>query len=96
MSSINKQTSPYSNTPIKDFYLDIWEPRHIPVRSDDVEYKIEVKYHLRPDLLSSDLYGSTRLYWVFARRNMDLLIDPIEDFKAGLVIMVPKSIEGLN
>ena len=95
MADINKQTSPYSKTEIKDFYLGVWVPRDIQKRNDDIEYTITLKYHLRPDLLSNDLYGSPRLYWIFARRNMDILIDPIEDFKAGTKIMAPKTIEGI-
>jgi len=96
MADLYKQTSPYSKTEIKDFYLDVWAPKNVPKRADDVEYIIPPKYHLRPDLLSNVLYGSPRLYWVFARRNMDVLIDPIEDFKAGTKIMVSKSIEGVS
>lgn len=91
-----KQTSPYSKTPIKDFYLDVWVPKNIEPKSTDVRYVIEEKYNLRPELLSYDLYGSPKLYWVFARRNMDVLIDPIEDFKTGTEIMVPKTIEGIE
>ena len=89
-----KQSSPYINTPIKDFYRDLWVPRDIPPRSDDELLEIPTKYDKRPDLMAYDRYGSARLYWVFARRNMDILIDPIEDFTAGTKIMVPVSLEG--
>ena len=96
MADINKQTSPYAKTPVKEFYLDVWVPRNVPTSSSDLEYTIEPKYHLRPDLLSYDMYGTSKFFWIFARRNMDILIDPIEDFTAGTTIMVPKSIQGLS
>lgn len=89
MAKIHKQTSPYLKTPIKDFYLDLWKKRNIPPQSDDQLITIEPKYEGRPDLLSFDLYGTPRLWWVFAVRNMDLLIDPIEDMKAGVTIFAP-------
>jgi len=89
MAKINKTTSPYYKTPIKDFYLDIWKKRNIPPQEDDQLITIEAKYEARPDLLASDLYGTPRLWWVFAVRNMDELVDPIEDLKAGMQIFAP-------
>lgn len=89
MAKINKSTSPYYQTPIKDFYLDLWRKRNIPPQSDDLLITLEAKYDGRPDLLSYDLYGTPRLWWVFAVRNMDILIDPVEDMKAGTTIYAP-------
>ena len=45
---------------------------------------------MRPDLLSHKLFGSVKYWWVFAVRNPDKIIDPIQDFKAGCVIKIPK------
>ena len=89
MSKLNKSTSPYFNTPIKDFYLDIMTKRSIPPNANDTIVVIEAKYEGRPDLFADDFYGSPRLWWILATRNMDTLIDPIEDFKAGVAIFVP-------
>ena len=89
MARIHKSTSPYFNTPIKDFYLDLWKKREVPENANDKLLVIEPKYEGRPDLLSSDLYGTPRLWWVFAVRNMDILVDPVEDMKAGVDIFVP-------
>lgn len=89
MAKINKTTSPYYETPIKDFYLDIWRKRNIPPQDDDILITVEPKYESRPDLLAQDLYGTPRLWWVFAVRNMDLLVDPLEDLKAGIQIFAP-------
>ena len=37
----------------------------------------------------NELYGTVRLWWLFALRNPDILVDPIEDFKAGVTIFLP-------
>lgn len=55
----------------------------------DESYIIGHGYDERPDLLAYKLYGSTRLWWVFAQRNPDILKDPIRDFKAGKQIILP-------
>jgi len=47
------------------------------------------QYAQRPDLLSQDLYGTVRLWWVFAMINPDIIKDPIFDLKPGIEIRVP-------
>lgn len=85
--------SPYTSTKQVDFYLGIWEPnKEIKPKSTDSEITLEPRYNRRPDLLAKDLYGSERLWWIFAMRNVDVLIDPINDFKAGITIFVPKEV----
>jgi hypothetical protein len=41
-------------------------------------------------LLAFDLYGTPRLWWVFAQRNPDAIEDPIYDFAPGRTIQLPK------
>lgn len=83
--------SPYYNTQtVNGQYLDILRIRPIPAESDDILYTIETQYALRPDLLAYDLYGSTKLWWVFAQRNMDVIKDPVYDMIAGTEIYLPK------
>jgi len=89
LAGIHKTTSPYLNTPIKDFYLDVMTKRTIPPSSNDELVTIEAKYNERPDLFANDYFGSPRLWWVLATRNMDTLVDPIGDFKTGVQIFVP-------
>lgn len=89
MSKLNKTTSAYFETPIKDFYMDLMVKRNIPPSANDTIVTIEAKYEGRPDKFANDFYGSPRLWWVLPIRNMDILIDPIEDFKAGVAIFVP-------
>lgn len=84
-------TSPWFLTNIKnDNYLDIYENRPIPKESDDLLFDITPQYTYRPDLLSFDLYGSAKLWWVFSVRNPDVLKDPVFDFVAGTKIFLPK------
>jgi len=83
-------TSPYFKTREIADYLDILNPRTLTAEQDDQEYTIERTYAYRPALLAYDLYGSPRLWWVFAQRNPDQIEDPIYDFKPGVTIQLPK------
>ena len=84
-------TSPWFNTTItNNQYLDTLKIRPIPAESDDVLYTVQVQYTHRPDLLAYDLYGSSKLWWVFAQRNMDTIKDPIFDMKPGTEIYLPQ------
>ena len=74
-------TSPYFETREIADYLDVLNPRTITAEQDDQSYTIERTYAYRPDLLAYDLYGSPRLWWVFAQRNPDQLEDPIYDIR---------------
>lgn len=85
------EDSQYASTPIINDYLDVLNMPQIPKRADDEYYTIENKFDKRPDLLAYELYGTTRLWWVFIVRNMDQFEDPIEDFKAGTVIRLPNN-----
>ena len=83
-------TSPYFATREFSDYLDVINPRTITAELDDQSYTIERTYAYRPDLLSYDLYGTPRLWWVFAQRNPDKIEDPIYDFEMGVTIQLPK------
>jgi len=84
-------TSLYSSTPVVNSqYLDILKIRSVPSSDNDTKYIIQPQYQYRPDLLSYDLYGSPKLWWVFAQRNMDILKDPVFDFVAGTEIFLPR------
>ena len=84
-------TSPYFTTSEFPEYLDILSPRAITAELDDHSYTIERTYAYRPDLLAYDLYGTPRLWWVFAQRNPNEIEDPIYDFKPGVTIQLPKA-----
>jgi hypothetical protein len=92
MAQNSKDRSQYSLTPIKNWYLDLWAPRNIPSSDFDKIVLIPPEFNQRPDLMSQQEYGTPRLWWVFCIRNPDLIIDPINDFLAGIEIYVPQNI----
>lgn len=55
----------------------------------DALYQIDPAYNLRPDLLAYDMYKNGDLWWIFAIRNPDVLIDPLMSFVSGVIIYVP-------
>ena len=83
-------TSPYYETRNNEFYLDLMVNRNIPKKSDDRLFTINQVYNLRPDLLAHDLYGNSELWWVFAQRNPNTLVDPLYDFRIGTQIYLPE------
>jgi hypothetical protein len=83
------KTSPYARTGVIGDYRDLLSLPTIPQSENDQYYTIESKYDRRPDLLANKIYGTTRLWWIFTKRNMNLIQDPINDFRAGLMIRVP-------
>jgi hypothetical protein len=91
MSASYGNASPWKNTGFQNGqYLALLSIRAVPAEADDVLYEIEPQYTHRPDLLAYDLYGSSKLWWVFAQRNMDTIKDPVFDIEAGTKIFLPK------
>ena len=88
--AVYEPTSAYFTTPNAGFYLGQWVNRPIPKQVDDITFRINSTYNLRPDLLAYDLYGDPTLWWVFAQRNPNTLVDPLGDFRDGVTIYVPK------
>lgn len=85
------KNSPYGNTNFTSTgELGFFSIRPVPAEDDDFLYTIEPQYSNRPDLLAYDLYDTSKLWWVFAQRNMDIIKDPVFDFKAGTKIFLPK------
>jgi hypothetical protein len=70
-------------------FLDVNQLPAIKITTRDESYVISPEFDERPDLLAHVLYESSNLWWVFALRNPDILKDPIRDFTAGKVIMLP-------
>ena len=81
-------SSPYANTSSVNGKLNLLNVRSFPHLKDDLIYEIDHQYNHRPDLLAYDLYCSTKLWWIFAQRNMDVLEDPIYDFESGVEILL--------
>jgi len=78
-----------TNFLIDGIFLDINTLPKIRKTEKDEEYVIGHGYDERPDLLAHEIYGNSRLWWVFALRNPDILLDPIRDFTAGKTIILP-------
>jgi hypothetical protein len=89
MSATYAITSPYYGTPLWGQFLDLWVSKTIPAATTDAVYQIDPAYNLRPDLLAHDMYADSNLWWVFAVRNPDVLIDPLLNFSTGTIIYVP-------
>ena len=88
MSSYSKFSLYYATQEVNG-HLDILSLRDIPLASDDVLFEITQTYSLRPDLLAYDFYNDSRLWWVFAVRNKDIIQDPTYDLVAGQRIYIP-------
>ena len=82
--------SPYANTGLHRLGLDVMKHRRIPRYPDDTLFEIDPRFHMRPDLLAYELYGSSKLWWVFAARNPSALKDPMYHFVTGNKIFLPK------
>ena len=81
--------SPYANTGTYRAGLDVMKHRRIPRFADDKLFEIDPEFHMRPDKLAEQLYGSDKLWWVFAARNPSALKDPLYHFVTGNKIFLP-------
>jgi|TARA_B100002019_G_scaffold175292_1_gene151511 hypothetical protein len=91
MASFHSPNSFLKNARVTKFYLDVNTLPKIPQSASDELYTIESRYDKRPDLLANDLFGTVQLWWVFALRNPDKIIDPLEDFTSGTEIFLPST-----
>lgn len=74
-------------------FLGVNQLPKIPRTVNDEVYVIGHGYDQRPDLLAHELYGNSRLWWVFALRNPDVIKDPIRDFRTGTsIVLSPRSV----
>lgn len=86
-----RSDSMYRNTSVVNSkYLDVMNPVvDNPGDYNTTSITISPQHNQRPDLLAHQLYGNSKLWWVFAEFNPDELNDPIVDFVAGKTIVVP-------
>ena len=91
MPATYNKSSPYYGTGSWGPFLDVWGYNNLTIPADvtDAVYQIDTAYNLRPDLLAHEMYQSSDLWWIFAVRNPDILIDPLLNFTAGTIIYVP-------
>jgi hypothetical protein len=84
-----KRISHLNLTPIVDGYADLYVPPIVPDFTQIEVLTLTQKYNLRPDILAYELYGDAHFWWIFPLYNKNQILDPINDFKTGLVILVP-------
>ena len=89
MADFHRRDSFLRNAGTFEGFLDINSLPKIPVDAFEIDYKIKEAHNGRPDILAMELYGSPRLWWVFALKNPDIIKDPLNDFKPGVVIKTP-------
>ena len=89
MASFHDNHSFLKKADVNKFYLGMNKLPKIPRSTADRLYEIESQYENRPDLLAHELYGTVKLWWVFALRNPDVIIDPLTDFTSGTKIYIP-------
>ena len=56
--------------------------------SDDIRYRIPLKFQYRPDLIANQFYGDSRLFWVLVYANG--FSNSPQDFETTTVIRVPR------
>jgi len=98
MAEFHDSTSFLKGAGVYQGFLDINNLPKISASIADKLYQIEPRFDQRPDLLAFELYGTTRLWWLFALRNVDIIQDPIRDFRHGIQIYLPPKtiIEGFR
>jgi hypothetical protein len=87
-----RRSSPYYRTPQNTTYLDFWVPPLLTRSPDDLVVTLQQRHLNRPDLLSHELYGNPRAWWVFSILNPDQIVDPIYDFLPGKTIYAPSQV----
>jgi hypothetical protein len=75
--------------PIKNFYLDVSKLPVINYTKGDYVI-VPSECENRIDLFSYQQFGTSRLWWVIALANADMIKDPIWDFKSGMEVFIPR------
>ena len=81
--------SPYSQTSLNSLYLDVANIPQVYLDGNEVAITLPARYANRPDLMAYELYGSSKLWWVFVAVNPDTITDPVYDFTEGTTVIVP-------
>ena len=100
-TNLYDQRSFLKNAEFRNFYLGVNKLPNISLQVGDL-VQVPPECENRIDLFSYQQYGSSRLWWVIALANADIIRDPTWDFKAGMVVFVPRdeafisSVSGAN
>lgn len=74
----------------KDFYLDVVKMPSIDMSQGDY-VQVPPECDNRIDLFSYQQYKTSRLWWIVAMANADIIADPIWDFRSGMTVFVPRN-----
>ena len=85
------QRSFLKNTEFKNFYLGVSNLPKVSLANGDI-VQVPPECENRIDLFSYQQYGSSRLWWVIALANADIVRDPTWDFKSGMMVFVPRDV----
>lgn len=67
-----------------------WTRKIFTKSYDDLTVPITKKYHRRPDLMATDIYGSSEVMWFILQYND--IIDVYAEFTEGKVLTLPTPI----
>lgn len=88
MAAVYDSKSYLNNANFTKFYLDLAQlPSVEDIEGNYVVVPPECQHRI--DLFSYQQYGTSRLWWVIALANADILKDPTWDFVSGLRVLVP-------
>jgi hypothetical protein len=76
-------------TSINNFYLDVSKLPIINYTKGDYVI-VPPECENRIDLFSYQQFGTSRLWWIIALANADVIRDPIWDFKSGMEVFIPR------
>lgn len=90
MRSDQVRGSRYSSGGVSDVKADTigwWERVVLPKSDSDINVLITAKYHMRPDIMAYELYGTASLMWLVLQYAN--VVDVSEDFVRGTEIRLP-------
>ena len=92
MAARYKPYSNYSLTKMNGKYLELYEPSLTRDNLSEETRKVVVqsKYNRRIDLFAKDYLSDHNAWWVVVHYNREKLKDPINDFLAGMEVVIPK------
>jgi hypothetical protein len=88
-TNLYDQRSFLKNAEFRNFYLGVNKLPNISLQVGDL-VQVPPECENRIDLFSYQQYGSSRLWWVIALANADIIKDPTWDFKSGMTVFVPR------
>ena len=89
MTTVYSKKSIFYSTPQNNFALGYYVHRKLQPDKSDTYVILSSRHAGKPTLLSYDLYATPAYWWIFNVLNMDVIKDPLRDFKESVVLRVP-------